>query len=486
MTNCSTNDRNVMKKTKLIHVLETFSEEEMKLLESFLSCHMFNPRSVKVSELFTAIRAYYPDFGSETFTKPKVWEVIYPTKKYNDVVMRNLVSDLYGLVKNFLAHLRLKRDNIELNKSLCQELFSRGLYEITNAEVDKTEKYIDENIRTADSRFLDKYILDCIRHVTESRHSEYDEYHWEKEKTLYLIQYFLKEMFSYYSNYHTLKTFIKTEYDMVLFDEVMTFADMNYDKLEPQIQMLFNSTVILIYPHREDVFEKTLSMVKKEGEQCERLIHYNILTALENYCINKYNSGQIEYMYKMREIHKEKIEYDLLMPVENSEIPEPTFTNIVKTSIRCGDYDRTEDFVRKNFHLVEKSEEDMFNYYLAYIFHARGDNEKALEYLSKMKSQDLMERINLRNLEIKIYFDMGYYDNVLMTAENYKKFFTGHKKMSEWRKNGNMNFVNFTLKILRAAERNDKDALGVLAEKIKKADKLSEKDWLLERVAAKM
>ncbi len=471
-----------MKKTKLLQVLETLSEEEMKLFESFLNCYMFNPRSVKVTELFKAIAAYHPGYSSEDFTKMKIWENVYPTKRYNDVVMRNLISDLYGHLKNFLAHQRLKQDTIELNKSLCQELFSRGLYDIANSEIDKIEKHIDDNIRTADSRYLDKYILDCIRHVNESRHSEYDEYKWEEEKTKYLIHYFLKEMFSYYSNFHTLKTFIKTEYDMVLFDEVMTFADMNYNKLEPQIQILFNATVILIYPHREDVFEKTFQMIKEKGQECERLIHYNILTALENYCINMYNSGNLLYLPKLREVHIEKIKQGLLMPVENSDIPEPTFTNIVKTAIRCKEYEWVEEFVRKNFHMVEQNEEDMFNYYLAYIYHAKGENEKALEYLSQMKSRDLMEKINLRNLEIKIYFDLGYYDNVLMTAENYKKFFSGHKKVSDLRKNGNMNFISYTLKILRASEKNDKIALGVLAEKIKKAEKLSEKDWLLERI----
>lgn len=454
----------------------------MKLFDSFINCYMFNPRSVKVTELFNAIRRYYPGFSDETFTKQKIWEAVYPTKKYNDVVMRNLISDLYSLLKKFLVHLNISNDPNESSKALSHELFARGLPEILLKEIEKAEKFIYENHREADGKYYDLYILDCISTFVKSRDLQYQDYHHSQDKIMLLVNYFLKEMMAYYKNYEVLKTYIKTEYEMLLFDELMTFADMNYHKLDTAVQLIFNTTILIIYPHREDVFEKTLVLAKEKGMEADRMSHYNILTSLENYCINMYNAGNKAYMYKLRDVYMEKIKHGLLSPYHSENIPEPVFTNIVKTGIRSGEFDWTENFIKENFHLLQENVEDMQNYYLAYLHHSKRENEKALEYLSQMKTQDLMEKINMNNLQIKIFFELGYYDNVLMAAENYKKYFSGNKKIADNRKKGNINFINFTLKILRAAEKDDKITLGLLGEKIKNTQKISSKDWLMKMI----
>lgn len=475
-----------MKKTKLIQILETLSDEEMKHLGSFIRCGMFNSRSVKVVELLDAIAEYYPGFEDEDFTKENLWGLIYPEKKYNDVVMRNLISDLYGLVKKFLIHLNLSRDPYEANKALCHELFSRGLPEMTLKEVEKAEKFIHDNYREADGKYYDLYILDCISTYIRSRDLQYQDYSHAQDKIMLLVHYFIKEMMAYYKNYTTLKTYINSEYDMMLFDELMTFTDMNYNKLESSVQLIFNTTVILIYPHREDVFEKTLELVKEKGIESDRMSHFNILISLENYCINKYNAGNYEYLYKLREIHLEQAKHGLLGAAHADGIQESTFTNVVKTALRCKEYDWVDKFIRDNIHQIKENQDDMLNYYMAYLNHSKGENEKALEYLSKMKVQDLMEKINMNNLQMKIYFDLGYYDNVLMAAENYKKYFSGNAKISEVRKSGNKNFIAYTLKVLRAIEKNDNDALGVLEKKIRETKPVTSKDWLLSKITEKL
>src|SRR5690606_19550257 len=204
-----------MKKTKLIQILETLSEEELKHLAGFIRCGMFNSRSQKVVELLDAIAEYYPGFEDEDFTKETLWGLVYPDKKYNDVVMRNLISDLYGLVKKFLMHLNLSRDPYESNKALCHELFARGLPDMTLKEVEKAEKYVNENYREADGKYYDLYILDCISTFIRSRDLQYQDYSHAQDKIMLLVNYFLKEMMAYYKNYTTLKTYIKSEYDMM-------------------------------------------------------------------------------------------------------------------------------------------------------------------------------------------------------------------------------------------------------------------------------
>ncbi len=269
---------------------------------------------------------------------------------------------------------------------------------------------------------------------------------------------------------------------MILFDELMTFADMNHKIIDPEVILMFNTTVLMIYPEKEDVFKKTLKLVKQKGNSIERFSHYNILVSLENYCLNRYNKGDTDYIKYLFEIYEEKIKYDVLSPTVTGTIVESTFTNIVKTGIRTGKFTWTENFIRNNFHRLQENEDDMLNYYLAYIFHSKGDNGKALQHLSKLRAQDMMEKINVKNLEMKIYFELGYYDNVLMTADTYKHFFSGNKKISDSRKAGHLNFIDLTLKLLRATEKNDKVTLGFLTKKIRNTSPVAEKDWLLSKL----
>lgn len=470
-----------MKKTKLIQLLDTLNDEEMKQFGSFVNCYMFNPRSVKVSELFEVVSKYYPGFLDEGFTKQAVWDEIYPKKKYNDVVMRNLVSDLFTLLRKFLAHLKINKDETEISRHLLEELYFRGAVDMAEKEADRLETLSYKHFRTNGNAYLNLYVVQCLRNVLNIKNWKFQDKVWEEDRMMHLIHFFLKEMTGYFQNYISLKTYVKSEYEMLLFDELMTFADMNYEKLDTQMKLLFNSTVILVYPHREDVFEKTLALLKERGMEAERLTHYNILVSLANYCLTKKREGDIRYTKKLREVHLEQVKHNLLVPEDRMDIAELVFTNVVRTAIDTNESEWAEDFIKKNFHRIEEKGRIMLHYYSALLLHSKGENEKALEELSKVKAMEFTDKVLLNNLQMKVYFDLGYYDSVIMTAENYRKFFKGNKKLSEDRKKGNSGFIDYTLKILRAIEKNDDAALGVLAKKIKKETELNERDWLLTK-----
>lgn len=470
-----------MKKTKLIYLLDSLSDEEMKQFDSFVNCYMFNPRSVKVSELLKVVSAYYPGFLDEGFTKEAVWSQLYPDKKYNDVVMRNLVSDLYSLLRRYLAHLKLDKDETEISKQLLEEMYFRGKPDLAEKEADKLEALSYKNFRTNGNAYLNLYAAQCLRHVVNLKDWKFQDKSWQDEKMMFLIHFFLKEMIGYYQNYVSLRTFVKSEYDMMFFDELMGFAEKNYDKLDTQLKLLYNTTVILMYPEREDVFEKSLKLLKEKGSEIEKLTHYNLLISLSNYCLTRRREGDLKYNSKLREIHLEQVKYNLLTPEERMEIHEPIFTNVVRSALDSGEYDWAQSFVRKNFYRIEEKGKIMLHYYQALLHHFKGENEKALEEMSKVKALEFTDKVILNNLQMRIYFDLGYFDSVLTTAENYRKFFKGNKKLSEDRKKGNENFIDYTLKILRATEKNDKDALGVIKKKLEKTTDVTEREWLLSK-----
>src|SRR5690606_19135627 len=194
-----------------------------------------------------------------------------------------------------------------------------------------------------------------------------------------------------------------------------------------------------------DVFDKTLSLLKEKGMETERLTHYNLLVSLSNYCLTKKREGNEKYVQKLREVHLEQVKHDLLCPEERMDIAELVFTNVVRNAIDNGENDWAREFIEKNFHRIEQKGRIMLHYYMALLHHSNEEYEKALEELSKVKAMEFTDKVLLNNLQMKIYFDLGYYDSVLMTAENYRKFFKGNKRLSDDRKIGNDNFIDYTV-----------------------------------------
>jgi hypothetical protein len=115
-----------MLKSKFIDVLKTFTRDEIKRFRDFV-CSPYHNSNKNVVKVYELIRKHYPEFNSQSITKEKLFAKIYPGKKYNDTVMRILLSDLLKLGEEFLILTRSKKNPFGENLTLLEELRDRGL-----------------------------------------------------------------------------------------------------------------------------------------------------------------------------------------------------------------------------------------------------------------------------------------------------------------------------------------------------------------------
>lgn len=71
-----------MQKSKLITLLKTFSKEEMKNFDKFISSPYFS-RGRNLKPLYNVLKKYHPSFDSPHFTEEKIFNKLYPKKKFD-------------------------------------------------------------------------------------------------------------------------------------------------------------------------------------------------------------------------------------------------------------------------------------------------------------------------------------------------------------------------------------------------------------------
>ncbi|HAY32837.1 MAG TPA: hypothetical protein DCY06_01770, partial [Bacteroidetes bacterium] len=98
----------------------------MKKLELFINSPYFNRKSV-VIKLFDILKNYYPEFTGSKLDRKEIWKKLYPDKKFNYGVMKNILYDLTGLTQRFLAEETFSNNEFKINYWLLEQFCSKGL-----------------------------------------------------------------------------------------------------------------------------------------------------------------------------------------------------------------------------------------------------------------------------------------------------------------------------------------------------------------------
>lgn len=138
-----------MLKTKSLEILKIFSKEEFVSFFDFISSPYFNKNSNLV-KLTTILKEYYPAFDSDELNNQSIYNKLYPGKKYNDNILKNLLSEFYSKCMAFTeyesfkndARLKMKKLVSELNKRNLDKFFIRSMDQLNN---DIAEGSFDSN-----------------------------------------------------------------------------------------------------------------------------------------------------------------------------------------------------------------------------------------------------------------------------------------------------------------------------------------------------
>src|SRR5438552_7153983 len=108
-----------MENLKLFSLLKTFTQNEVAEFEDFVRSPFHN-KLMTVIKFFDVIKEYYPEFQNDHFTKENIYSKIYEKERYNDELIRTLISRLLGLAEDYLGHAGMYKDVISKKRFLLR------------------------------------------------------------------------------------------------------------------------------------------------------------------------------------------------------------------------------------------------------------------------------------------------------------------------------------------------------------------------------
>jgi hypothetical protein len=181
---------------------------------------------------------------------------------------------------------------------------------------------------------------------------------------------------------------------------------------------------------------------------------------------------------------KEMLENNAFSASKDLPMSPSKFRNILIAALDAKEYQWCEDFIRVYIrYLPDEHRENMFNYSFAKICFAKRQFEESLTFLIKVKYEMFALKYDIKALTLCIYYELGYFEEVLSLIDTFKHFISDNKSLSERRKEVQSNFVYFVSELFKAKAGNKEIDLIKLRKKITETNSVLNKPWLLEKTS---
>lgn len=481
-----------MHKSKLIDILKSFSQEELKKFGEFINSPYFNKNKTLI-KFYNEIKKAYPDFLGERIDKKKIYSKILNGKKYNQQVFKNLSSELISLCKEFLE-IEYYRENIyERKLNLINHLNKKRLDSIFEAETNNFEKALLESGKMSDPHF---YYLYKLEDSKIGFHLERNEQPLVFDKVLkageHLVLFFILHLTKTISNLIVNRISFNTSFEANLPEEF--FKNLDIEKLIIYMKQkdIKHSNIIELYylrvlcnlkPENELYYFKFKKLLLENIDSYNRDMIYGLFNALETYCTQKINSGNKNFLEEFFHVFETEILKGFYKFSESSPVTFMKFRNTYLTALRLKKFEWVEKFI-DNFKndLIESDRDNILEMAYAQINFEKKNFEKAIEHLQNVKTDQFFLKVDVKNISLMAYYELNYTEPVISLIDSYKHFLTDNKFLTDEYKENNLRFINALHTLTTLQEKNNKNKISDLKDRIVKFKNDRKMEWLLEKI----
>ncbi len=429
-----------MQETLLIRFLKTLSFNEMRQFSDFVNSPAFN-KNKNISELFEILYKYYPEFNSPDLDEEKMFLKIFKSKDFHYFKIKNLMSDLFALGKEFLAFSVYKKDNHAKEKYLLQELRTRNL----DKAFEQAYKYAVRSMEKANVKdenyYLHKMDLQFEIMSYYSPKKPNVNFHYLQERIDLFVNYAVIFMLKIYDIMLHENNQNNYKFDMKLFDNVMKYLDENKVRDNPTLEV-YHSIILLEKTKDEKYFYVLKELKNKYGAELSGFDNYMLYLHMDGYCATAFNDyGRTDLLNEQFILATQHPVSDL---TEHGKILYPDFLNQIKKAVRVKEFDWAEAFIEKYTHKLTEEKENTLNFCHGYISYGKGELNKALDYFSRTNFTNFIIKIQVKILLLQINIDKQYYDHALMMIDAFRHYLAREKSILDSIKQSVLEFLRIT------------------------------------------
>lgn len=474
--------------TKLINVLRTFSKSEMKEFEKFISSPFFN-KGRNYIPFLNELKKFYPKFDNEKMTRELIFSRIYPGKKYNKQIIWNMNSALLNMAEEYLIFHSLKENSFVRNQSLAEEYYYRKLSNYFLKVVNEMENKIDRE-GIDDNYFIFKTQIERLRkayNFLEDTQHLIPKHVVKKGE--YTILNFLTAISGVISDMEINLQMFNARFDFNLsynfiqnlnLEEIVKYAKTKNYRYAWFMEMCYFS--ILIITEKDSlVYYTELKRLLMENFNKLTLSDKNVwLTVLANYCSGKSGEDEIYFGRELFEINKISIKEDLLM--EGRYFFKIKFTQILRNAILINENQWARNFIEKFVPKLKPSyQKSMRALGNAFLNFNLGNYEAVLENLKNVRFIDNRDKLHVKNLYLRTYYELDEIETVILLIDSTKHFISNNAAITETSKTSFIKSLNYLGRLINARMNRDKDEIGLILNALQNEKGLTLGKWLVEK-----
>lgn len=474
-----------MEKSSVVEILRTFSKEELSAFGDFAASPYHNKKS-NVTKLLKALKKSAPQYPAEKISKEKIWNNIYPGKKYNYGIMKNLIYDLNRLLLSFLDTEKHLSDSFASDINIVDQFYERRLSGLFLNKLAKTKKEIT-SAKTDYKIYYYRYILEFME--VKMKNYGYDfktlgSDPYSKAENELALFYFANQL---HNNTNCAQTAHIANVDLHsdFRNLFLSFYNSSGYK-DTYIQLLYLSYKITVdYNSIDDYLEmKRLYFGNRKALSIEA--RYDFAVCLYNFCRNNATKGNKQYSADEFPYIKLIIDEGLYRHSSYGSFDRYMYMGAVMCACRAGEYKWAEKFIEQFASELYSEEREMYKNYAYITLNLRtGNFQKALHYISLCRNVESSDKLNIKVFEFNAYYELGYYEEVISLADTTAHFLRNDKLFSNNDKKAFKNYVWCVRKLINykcgmGKSRTEVNYLETI-EKFIKSNEILNKTWLLKK-----
>ncbi|HMS34880.1 MAG TPA: hypothetical protein PKC91_12425 [Ignavibacteria bacterium] len=486
-----------MHDSRLIQTLRSFTKDEFRQFEKFAASPFFNNGRNYIPFL-NELKKHHPDFENrnDSLKPDSIYKKIYPGKNFNKQVMWNLVSQLEKLAMEFILQTALKNNRRIRFVLMFDELSKRNLDKHIFKETESAEKYVS-SLKYGIDYFNTKWVLENNKagywNSVQGRQDK--SYEGTVKSTEYLLLSFLAELSIQVSDLKILNIMYNTGEELnsaiefvksLDFKKLVEAVKKNKNKYAAVINFYYNKIMCTIDENEESYFFEMKKYFDANYKLFDAEEQSNTVISLANYCAHKMRLGEKKYLKILFEINKFRLEKEI-GAYQNGRINKALYHQIIRNALSLGEIKWAERFVSEYTSKLKREHQKTMNALaMGYICYAKKNYSESLEFLNKVEFIDIRDKLHVRILSAKAYFELNKSELLYYYIDSSKHFIGNNALIENTTKEAYMKFFNYLKRLLTLKETPDKFRLKELKADLEldKVLRLRHKRWLMGKIVS--
>lgn len=470
-----------MQNSRLLSLIQTLSNKEIKEIRKFLRDSYFNnrPEVARLFDYLSECLQFYQVIPTKEQAFRKIVDATEPPLAYHDQQMRLWMSFLLKAIEKYLVQDALFKDEVKIKTTLTAIYRERNLPKHLERNLRELQALQQKQLHRNASYYNNDFWIQYERYRFASTNRRMSELNLQQMSDDLDIAYLSQKLRqSCLSISH--QAVYKTEYDFGMLQEIIRYIEQQGMLNIPAIAVYYYGYQTLAQPDDSSFFQAFKNSIVDYGHYFPAEELGDIYLLAINFCIKRYNAGDRFYLKDEFELYQQGLLQHLFL--KNDLLSRFTYRNIVTIALILEEFVWVERFINEyKIKLHKDHRESMYSFSSALLEYSRKNYALALQLLQKSPYKDLLLNLAAKTVILKIYYELDEFDPLDAHLEAMRTFIRRKKIMAYHRENY-INLIYFTKKLMESNP-FEKKALITLRNEIENTKAIAEKEWLLRQLA---